>query len=40
MTGNQDIKDASKTYTSFLGMLKWGSIATAIVTICVILIIS
>lgn len=40
MTGNQDIKDASKTYVSFLGMLKFGSIATAIITIAVILIIS
>ncbi len=40
MTGNQDIKDASKTYDGFLNMLKWGSIATAIVTIFVILIIS
>lgn len=40
MTGNQDIKDASKTYTSFLSMLKMGSIVTAIVTIAVVLIIS
>lgn len=40
MTGNQDIKDASKTYDGFLSMLKWGSIATAIVAIFVVLIIS
>lgn len=40
MTGNQDIKNASKTYDSFLVMLKWGCIATAIITTFVVLIIS
>lgn len=40
MTGNQDIKDASKTYDSFISMVKIGSIITAIVTIAVVLIIS
>ncbi len=40
MSGNQNIKDASKTYGNFLNMLKWGCIVTAIVTSFFIIIIS
>ncbi len=40
MASNHNIKDASATYGSFLSMLKWGCIATAIITTFVILIIS
>jgi len=40
MTGNQDMKDASATYGSFLTMLKWGCVLTAIVTVAVVLVIS
>jgi hypothetical protein len=38
-TGN-DMKAANETYVSFIGMLKWGSIAVAIVTIFVVGLIS
>lgn len=40
MTSNQDMKDASSTYNSFLTMLKWGCAVTAIFTTAVILVIS
>jgi hypothetical protein len=35
MAGN-DIKAANETYVGFIGMMKWGSVAVAIVTIFVV----
>lgn len=40
MAGNSDIKDARKTYSSFLGFLKWGTIASAAVAVLVVLLIA
>ncbi|WP_296677628.1 aa3-type cytochrome c oxidase subunit IV [Novosphingobium sp.] len=38
-TGN-DIKAHTSTYSGFLGMLKWGAIATVLITAFVILLIA
>ncbi|MBK6706388.1 MAG: aa3-type cytochrome c oxidase subunit IV [Sphingomonadales bacterium] len=40
MAGNQDIRDASETYSGFLSLLKWGTIVTVAVTALVVLIIA
>ncbi|MBK7163399.1 aa3-type cytochrome c oxidase subunit IV [Sphingorhabdus pulchriflava] len=40
MAGNQDIRAASETYTGFLSLLKWGTIAAVIVTAIVVLVIA
>ncbi|HEX4874749.1 MAG: aa3-type cytochrome c oxidase subunit IV [Sphingorhabdus sp.] len=40
MAGNQDMRDASETYTGFLSLLKWGTIASIAVTALVLLIIA
>ena len=40
MAGNQDIRDASETYSCFLSLLKWGTIVTVAVTALVVLIIA
>jgi Bacterial aa3 type cytochrome c oxidase subunit IV len=37
---NQDMRAASDTYTGFISLLKYGSVATALVTILVVLIIA
>lgn len=36
----QEMKSANETYAGFLSLLKVGSIATAIVTVAVVLLIS
>jgi hypothetical protein len=36
----QEMKSANETYSGFLNLLKVGSIATAIVTVAVVLLIS
>ena len=36
----QDMKQANQSYDSFIGLIKWGSIATAIVTLLIILLIA
>ena len=40
MASGNDMKAANETYEGFIGMLKWGSIAVAIVTIFVVGLIS
>lgn len=40
MASGNDIKAAESTYGGFLTMLKWGSIATAIIVAFVITLIS
>ncbi|MEW6575246.1 aa3-type cytochrome c oxidase subunit IV [Sphingorhabdus buctiana] len=40
MAGNQDMRDASETYTGFLSLLKWGTIVSIAVTALVLLIIA
>jgi len=37
---HNDMKQAEQSYASFLGWVKWGAIATAIVTILVVLLIT
>ena len=36
----QDITSAKETYVGFMSMLKWGTIAAAIATILIVLIIA
>ena len=36
----QDMKQANQSYDSFVGLMKWGSIATIIVTFVVIFLIA
>lgn len=36
----QDITSAKETYIGFMSMLKWGTIAAAIATILIVLIIA
>lgn len=40
LAGHQDIEPAKATYSSFISLFKWGSVATAIVTLIVVLIIA
>jgi Bacterial aa3 type cytochrome c oxidase subunit IV len=40
MASGNDMKVAESTYGGFLGMLKWGSVITAIVVVVVIALIS
>ena len=40
MASGNDMKAAESTYGGFLGLLKWGSLATAVVTVIVIALIS
>lgn len=40
MTSGNDIEYARKTYSAFTGLVKWGTIAAAIVAIIVVLIIA
>jgi hypothetical protein len=40
MTGNQDMRAASDTYSGFLKFFKWGAIASAAAAALVILIIA
>jgi Bacterial aa3 type cytochrome c oxidase subunit IV len=36
MAGNQDLKSAESTYSSFLGLMKWGTIATILIVALVV----
>lgn len=36
----QDMKQANQSYDSFVGLMKWGTIATIIVTFVVIFLIA
>lgn len=40
MAGQQDMRTANETYGGFLSLLKWGTLATALITALVVLIIS
>lgn len=40
MAGDQDIKQNTATYESVMGMLKWGTVASALVAALVIVLIS
>ncbi|MGH6652833.1 MAG: aa3-type cytochrome c oxidase subunit IV [Sphingopyxis sp.] len=40
MAQQQEMKAAEETYSGFLGLLKVGSIITAVVTVLVVLLIS
>jgi hypothetical protein len=40
MASGNDMKSAESTYNGFLGMLKWGTIAAAVVTAFVIILIA
>jgi Bacterial aa3 type cytochrome c oxidase subunit IV len=40
MASGNDMKMASETYTSFTGLVKWGSIVTAVVALVVVLLIA
>lgn len=35
-----DIRDANKTYDGFIALTKWGTLATAVITVFVVLLIS
>jgi hypothetical protein len=37
---NQDMRQAEGTYSGFIGLVKWGTIASALVGILVILLIA
>ncbi len=40
MASGNDMKSAESTYSGFLNLLKWGSVATAIVAVVVIALIA
>lgn len=40
MSSQQNLGPAQETYNGFLGLMKWGTIASAIVAFIVVLIIS
>jgi Bacterial aa3 type cytochrome c oxidase subunit IV len=40
MAGDQDIKQNSATYESVMAMLKWGTVASALLAALVIILIS
>ena len=40
MASGNDMKAANETYAGFISMLKWGSIATAIITAGVVALIA
>jgi Bacterial aa3 type cytochrome c oxidase subunit IV len=40
MASGNDMKSAESTYSGFLGMLKWGSIAVVLVVALVIVLIA
>lgn len=40
MASGNDIKAAEATYVGFLGLLKWGVVITALVTILVVALIA
>lgn len=40
MAGETDITSAKETYSSFIGLMKWGTVATVAVAAIVVLIIA
>jgi Bacterial aa3 type cytochrome c oxidase subunit IV len=40
MASGMDMKSANSTYGGFIGLVKWGSAVTALVTLIVVLLIS
>jgi hypothetical protein len=40
MASGNDLKSAESTYSGFLGLLKWGSIAAALITALVVILIA
>ena len=40
MAGQQDMRAASETYTSFISFFKWGTVIAALTTALVVLIIA
>ena len=40
MAGNPDLKDATKTYSSFLSLMKWGTAASVALAALVVLLIA
>tara|TARA_B110001454_G_scaffold216460_1_gene239766 strand:- start:311 stop:433 length:123 start_codon:yes stop_codon:yes gene_type:complete len=40
MASGNDMKMAEETYSGFIGLVKWGSVITAIVAIIVVLLIA
>ncbi len=40
MSSGNDYKAAEKTYSGFIGLMKWGTVATIIVTAFVVLLIA
>ncbi|EXS71954.1 aa3-type cytochrome c oxidase subunit IV [Sphingobium sp. Ant17] len=40
MTKDGNIKDATQTYSGFVGLMKWGTIASVAVAAIVVLLIS
>lgn len=40
MASGNDMKAANSTYEGFIGLVKWGSVVTALVTIFVIALIA
>lgn len=40
MSGNQDMHAANDSYARFISMFKWGTVASALVTLLVVLIIA
>ena len=40
MASGNDMKSAESTYSGFLGLLKWGSIAAALITAIVVILIA
>lgn len=40
MAGNQDMKSAEQTYSGFLGLMKWGTVATIAIAALVVFLIA
>jgi hypothetical protein len=40
LAGNQDLGPAEQTYSGFISLFKWGSVAAAVTTLIVVLIIA
>ena len=40
MASGNDMKSAERTYTGFIGMVKWGAVACAAIVIFVVLLIA
>jgi hypothetical protein len=40
LAGNQDMREASETYSGFLTLFKWGALFSALAAVLVVLIIA